>query len=291
MSFMIFDLKENKIGDVSYRGFTRYEGYNLFDFEIVEGEIPKEKNEFIVDHNFYLQNNLKIGERYYFESRYYDDFTAVLRGTIDVYQQLDAEAPMFFIYEMFDDDGTALNIYVKLNKNVDANLFVEKKLDAIIKKHYPVLNINYSYLTNLNYLEAINDSQSIFLIVMQLFISVVVFLLISSILTFSINKKRKDIGILKALGYKHKYIMLSFVIQILIIAIISSVIGVILSDVGLKVFQIVMHDENGNKMLDVIRDFNFYLFAVLIVSTIVMISTFFSLRKMRKVAIIKLIKS
>jgi len=33
MSFMIFDLKENKIGDVSYRGFTRYEGYNLFDFE------------------------------------------------------------------------------------------------------------------------------------------------------------------------------------------------------------------------------------------------------------------
>lgn len=72
---------------------------------------------------------------------------------------------------------------------------------------------------------------------MQVFISFVILLITSLILSFSINSKTKQIGILKATGSHNKDIYLSFFILSTIIGLLGSVLGIILSHFGLNIFH------------------------------------------------------
>jgi putative ABC transport system permease protein len=125
---------------------------------------------------------------------------------------------------------------------------------------------------------------------MELFIGLVVFLLSSSLLVYLINKQSKSIGLLKALGYQQKEITLTFLIKTIILSFIATILGIILSHFGLNIFQAFMTDSDGSLILEVIKSFKLYLNAALIVFVIVLLATTLTLRKMKKVPIIELIK-
>lgn len=125
---------------------------------------------------------------------------------------------------------------------------------------------------------------------MELFISLVVFLLSSSLLTHALNKKQKTIGTLRALGYQNNYLYLSFFIETIILTLVASLIGIFFSHFGLNVFQTFMTDKEGRALLEVIKSGKLYLNAVLIVSVVVVISSLVTLRKMKNVPLVELIK-
>ncbi|HHT39921.1 MAG: FtsX-like permease family protein [Acholeplasmataceae bacterium] len=293
---ILVDADTNLINeDLKTLGFDNFDGFTFFDItnNIVKGTLPTNTNEMIVADHYFEKSNLKLNQNYH------ATFFSVGRkaeikivGTFKPLTYNVHENLAYFVDDTFYQENVeAARLYFRIKDGVDLRDFYNNTLKPLLEEYYP--NIDYYEVywdSEVPYLETIGESQTIFLIVMELFISLVVFLLSSSLLTHALNKKQKTIGTLRALGYQNNYLYLSFFIETIILTLVASLIGIFFSHFGLNVFQTFMTDKEGRALLEVIKSGKLYLNAVLIVSVVVVISSLVTLRKMKNVPLVELIK-
>ena len=86
----------------------------------------------------------------------------------------------------------------------------------------------------------IADATSVFCIGGGIFITLTVAFILSIIATSNVRRQRKDLGIMKSLGYSSKDLMTQLALQVLPATIVSSVIGSVLSVIVEKLFWFVL---------------------------------------------------
>lgn len=114
-----------------------------------------------------------------------------------------------------------------------------------------------------------------FIMVSLILLIVVIFMLFNSISDF-IKENMKEIGALKAMGYTTKNIVISLLLQFLILSIIGSILGVILSYIGMPLIGILIEKQQGlpyNVAFNFIAVFVPIVFIVLFTQVLVLIST------------------
>ena len=194
---ILVDADTNLINeDLKTLGFDNFDGFTFFDItnNIVKGTLPTNTNEMIVADHYFEKSNLKLNQNYH------ATFFSVGRkaeikivGTFKPLTYNVHENLAYFVDDTFYQENVeAARLYFRIKDGVDLRDFYNNTLKPLLEEYYP--NIDYYEVywdSEVPYLETIGESQTIFLIVMELFISLVVFLLSSSLLTHALNKKQK----------------------------------------------------------------------------------------------------
>lgn len=132
---------------------------------------------------------------------------------------------------------------------------------------------------------------SLLIIVLLIAIVIFVYISIGVILDSMINDEKKDIAILKSIGYKIKHISKIMVYRIYFILTISLVIGVLLSILESFVIRIIINNKMDISLGNVP---NLYLFIVLLFIFLVYFISFITIKlntnKIKKISIIELLK-
>lgn len=103
------------------------------------------------------------------------------------------------------------------------------------------------YAVNALYVEDVS------IIIIQAITAISIALGISNMLSFMVKEKLGEIGILKAMGYKDRYLALIFFIQSLIITLIGLYLGLKLGNLLSKLFMLFFKRPDGNALFTVHR--------------------------------------
>ena len=125
----------------------------------------------------------------------------------------------------------------------------------------------------------IADATSVFCIGGGIFITLTVAFILSIIATSNVRRQRKDLGIMKSLGYSSKDLMTQLALQVLPATIVSSVIGSVLSVIVEKLFWFVLFGVD--KATD---------YAVVIITSVLMVIfcyavTYLAAGKIKKISV------
>ncbi len=174
-------------------------------------------------------------------------------------------------------------IYIKLKPNVDPNKFAER-----IRSEFPEVEIIKkgelgkhfrSYIQSLS-----NSLIAIVVLVIPMFL-----LIISTIISISVNERKKEIGIYKALGVTNKSVFMLFMYELLLLIIPSSIIGMVLSIyISLYILPKFMVTFQTFLGINVI---NTFLISILVTVFVAILSVYFTLIKnVLKIEILNLLK-
>jgi len=136
----------------------------------------------------------------------------------------------------------------------------------------------------------IKKTQVLVLATIQIFIALAIFLITASVISFSINEKRMQIGVLKALGYEKRHLRRTFILQSYLLAVIASVLGYLLTDIGLRFLRKIMRDPEGKPRLIISVNEYLYIISFVVVFLTVMLATLNSLRKAHLDSTVTLLK-
>ena len=137
----------------------------------------------------------------------------------------------------------------------------------------------------------INQAQTVGMFAIQLFITIAIVLVASSIFNYFVTQKTSQLGILKTLGFTQKQVRSTLSLMTFILVFISSILGIIVSRIGLTIFQNIMRYEDGTLRIKIVTDIRLYAISIAFVYIAIWFSTFNTLRKTKKIQIVDLIKS
>lgn len=182
----------------------------------------------------------------------------------------------------------------KLENNSALSIIVDnyKNVNGVIEN----LNNNYGYSAGLESNVGQSDIKmyniaSILIIIILSLVVIFTFVSIGIIIDGIISDERKDIAILKAIGYKRKHISTIIVYRVLAILTISFILGIILS----LVFNCTIGKVIENKLeVNIELDFSVYclvsLLLIIFIYFIALIATKINERKVKKISTIELLK-
>lgn len=179
--------------------------------------------------------------------------------------------PWEFIYIKFD-----------LKQGVDQTKFVNE-ISNKISKDNSLVTINYYTLEDALYIRTfISVILGVSFLVLSLIILIIVFLMLANNISNYIKENIKTLGVIKAIGYTGKNIKLSFVLQFVIITIVGSLIGIILSYLMLPSVIKIMVSQIG---IPYTINFNLVSSIITILSliTIIILTVLFIARKINKI--------
>ena len=117
--------------------------------------------------------------------------------------------------------------------------------------------------TNPQLVSALN-AQSVSTILIRTVVMIVVVLGISSVLVVSVVQKRREIGILRAMGATRAQVVRIFLLQGAIVGVLGSILGVALAEVMIQAFMAFVHGDDGRPLFVI----NFPISLALIVASV-----------------------
>lgn len=145
--------------------------------------------------------------------------------------------------------GGVTNIDIKV-----AQLFEAETTAALIRRQTD-MEIESWMQTNAQLLSALN-AQTISTLMIRVFTSIVVVLGIASVLVVSVVQKRKEIGILRAMGATRRQMTQVFLTQGAIVGLLGSILGTILAAFLLWGFSTFVRGSDGQPLFVISLSFN-----------------------------------
>lgn len=175
-------------------------------------------------------------------------------------------------------------IYIKfdLRPGVDRAKFVNE-ISNKISKDNSLVTINYYTLEDTLYIRTfISTILGVSFLVISLIILIIVFLMLANNISNYIKENIKTLGVIKAIGYTGKNIKLSFMLQFVIITIVGSLMGIVLSYLMLPSIIKIMVSQIG---IPYTISFNLVSSIITILSliTIIILTVLFIARKINKI--------
>lgn len=293
--YLLDNATKQKTG-IMIEPIVNYEMLDYFNYSITSGKDLEDGDQFkmIIDEEIFNDNNLKLNYPYTIQfqrvGRHDFEIIGTFKSSTSNLIIKNNDAFMYFGDEIIYNHPPS-QILIKLTAEGKADELYNSKIKAVVEKYYPTevrsvsVDSTKSQLKNL-----VSASQTIFLTSVQIFISIVVLLISSTLLAYFISRKTKQIGILKAMGYQNHNLIKAFLYQSIILSLFASLLGIFISNLSLNLFQKFMTDENGIMIMKILINNNIYLYSILIIFTIVTLATLSALNKMRKRPVIDLIK-
>lgn len=269
------------------------------------------------DISFYLKNDVFLDETKIIYGRNCEDdkmeivipdslenAVDLLGNSIDIlYKDFVIKAKIVGIYE----DSMKLNYsYISMNFIQNLMQYDKEMVDtseclAVINKYENLDDImqqlkNKNYNSNLYDTSSLNDIKTykavgiilnILIVIMISFIYILLYIIVSNI----INSEKKDIAILKAVGYKQLDILKIIVYRLFFITIISFMIGVIINKILVPSMNYkIMQSMNLNLNYNLHLNIPYYAIILLTLIFIIMIASLKNMRKIKLIDTINLLK-
>ncbi|MFA5560757.1 MAG: FtsX-like permease family protein [Acholeplasmataceae bacterium] len=187
--------------------------------------------------------------------------------------------------EGYDFDYNSMIIQVENPRDVE-------KVAERIKTYFDLSKVEVKTWKEITpEISLLDTAQVIVTFLIQLFISIAIFIVVSSIIGFSVHQKSKQIGILKAMGLKDIFVSEVFLLQSLILGFFGAVGGLIGGTVFLKMYEGYMVYEDGSPRILINYHWYYYIISVGIIAATVLLASLISIRRAKKVSIIELIKT
>lgn len=186
------------------------------------------------------------------------------------------------IVENTQEPWKYIDIKFDLKPGVDGVKFVNEISNRVFKDD-PLVTINYFTLEDALYNRTfISVILGVSFLVISLIILIIVFLMLANNISNYIKENIKTLGVIKAIGYTGKNIKLSFVLQFVIITIVGSLIGIVLSYLMLPSVIKIMVSQIG---IPYTISFNLVSSIITILSLIIIIilTVLFIVRKINKI--------
>ncbi len=307
--------------DFTSKGKTSYINSNLIfssvlnlsnEDYIIYGRKPQNTKEIMVSYEFAIINDMiqEDGFEYNKEWQFIDIYDEKYNGSYINYVNLFDYLSEFTIVGVVDNYNGEYVSDIYLNSdtyNIIKTKFYEKRKDMII---FSLDNVKKVDLKNLLYsckeknitvdegivqiidgfFESKNEMLYLFLAIMIVFVVIVFMLNVSNIID-NIELRKKNIGIMKALGVKRKSIYNIFLIQIFITSFVIIIIGIISMETLNHFANIVINIKAETYKVSYFGCEKLYmLFIIPVFLVFNVIYTYFLMRKIDKIKIIKLIK-
>lgn len=253
--------------------------YNYYEItKIVEGKMPKE-NEIIIPEAVRKQYNIKLPATVTYKLSAYFSKEITISGSYLLQDQFLKYVNALGTYQSVTNKElssfTFRGLYIKLNDTDNLSSYLTKHHEYFKDSQ---LHTNSLLDTNTTY-KFIKKTQNLVLITIQLFIALAIFMISSSVISYSIKEKRQQIGVLKALGYQQKYLTRTFIIQSYLLGVVASILGYLLTKGGLRFLRYIMRDPQGRPRLIITIDEKLYIISFFTVFLTIMLATLNSLRK------------
>ncbi|MDD4090595.1 MAG: FtsX-like permease family protein [Acholeplasmataceae bacterium] len=253
--------------------------YNYYEItKIVEGKMPKE-NEIIIPEAVRKQYNIKLPATVTYKLSAYFSKEITISGSYLLQDQFLKYVNALGTYQSVTNKElssfTFRGLYIKLNDTDNLSSYLTKHHEYFKDSQ---LHTNSLLDTNTTY-KFIKKTQNLVLITIQLFIALAIFMISSSVISYSIKEKRQQIGVLKALGYQQKYLTRTFIIQSYLLGVIASILGYLLTKGGLRFLRYIMRDPQGRPRLIITINEKLYIISFFTVFLTIMLATLNSLRK------------
>lgn len=242
-----------------------------------------DSNEIMVSTHYINENNLKLNDTITIISP-----TSTIDYLITGIYERPAYNPSsnYFGYIVESDLSPTNSIYITLNNIEEMDEYLE-----FLNEHFKAPNRIFDYANRYQAQVLINQAQLVGLFVIQIFITIAIILVASSIFNYFVSRKTSQLGILKALGYNQKQITRTLSLLTFILGFVSSLLGIIISKIGLDIFQRIMTYEDGTLRIKITTNIWLYALSVFLVYIAIWFSTYTTLRKTKKKQIVELIKN
>lgn len=264
--------------------------FNYFKIKLVSGRFPESANEIIIPDALKEKHNLTLPITLNSHLAQYNINPEVtIVGTYDATNRLAGYRGNIGYISLINSPLNVVNfnslriILKDINKTDKFLLDLKSEFD---ENNFRIADIRE---TSTIY-KLIKRVQTLVLVTIEVFIALAIFMISSSIINYSITSKLKQIGILKAIGYQHKHLVRTFFIQSFILALISSALGLLLTNGGLKFLRFIMRDANGNQRLVISVNETLYYISFGVVFLTIMLSTYNAVRKTKLISTINLLK-
>ena len=253
--------------------------YNYYEItKIVEGKMPKE-NEIIIPEAVRKQYNIKLPATVTYKLSAYFSKEITISGSYLLQDQFLKYVNALGTYQSVTNKElssfTFRGLYIKLNDTDNLSSYLTKHHEYFKDSQ---LHTNSLLDTNTTY-KFIKKTQNLVLITIQLFIALAIFMISSSVISYSIKEKRQQIGVLKALGYQQKHLTRTFLLQSYLLGIIASILGYMLTKGGLRFLRYIIRDPQGRPRLIITINEKLYIISFFTVFLTIMLATLNSLRK------------
>lgn len=255
--------------------------YSTFDYygqaAIIEGRMPRNSNEVALTPKFLKEYDVKISDTITITIEDVDKEYVIVGSSQTV---SDIGRTVFLL----DEDVSDLNVAATQQMiDIDDDLDSDEVIKALNEKFKGEYTIDEIKLIGVGDTTSISKGFlgfAIFTYVVTLFFISLVTYLLSSL---AIMKEKKDIGIMKSLGFTSKQIEKQFVIRFFIISVTSGIIGTIIGYLfGLNIVTSILSLVGISK---IIGDYTWYMFVIPVV-LVTMINIIFvkvSCRKLMKI--------
>lgn len=261
-----------------------YQSFYGLDLEdhIVSGRLnDSTKMEVMLDDYFAKQSNIKLGDTVTFNNNL--DF--IVTGTFDLglykasrayayipMDLLNITIPNQYKYVFQIKDPTKTSKIIKQINEIDNTFTVKDWKDVT-----PEFN-------------TLNMAQKSVVLIIEVMISIGIFVIVLSILNFTIQQKYKQLGILKAMGIYNNDINQIFIFQTSILAIIGTTLGLIGGSIAMTLYAKFMSYPNGQPRFKYDLLWHNFLYSIILMGATIILSTLVSIKKVKELSIIELIK-
>lgn len=236
------------------RGFNLEKAEKIYKFKdnLIKGKIPTKNNEVIIGKKMAKDLKLKVG-----------DNTEILTPTgkkseVKVTGIFDLGVENINSLWMVSNIETVQNIFGldKVISNIEIQVKDVFSADKVSKTIDTDLKVTNWKVSNAQLLSGLNG-QSVSSLMIQIFVMISVVLGIASVLVISVVQKRKQIGILKAMGIKDSTSSFIFLFQGLILGILGATLGIVLGLGLLKMFTAFAVNPDGTPVVNILISYKF----------------------------------
>lgn len=247
------------------------------------------KNEIMLDDFFARENNIKPGDMLTFTSNR-NIYKFLVTGTFDLGVVILARNYAYGNFEMFNDFefNHSFSIVIQVKDPMNIDLTASKLGDYVGDNEKSSVRTWQDINPDANLL---NVAQVAVVLVIDIFILLAVFIVVISMLNFSIKQKYKQLGILKTMGLNNGNITKIFTIQTLLLSLPGLVLGLVAGTIMMIMYHNYMVYPNGTHRFSLrFLPIN-YLWSVITIIITILLATLISIKRLQRNTIIEMIKT
>ncbi len=259
-----------------------YEDYsqtrNIF---VSSGRTPEYANEVAISLARAKQEDISIGDSIVVQSFEYQEsyivtgiIGAMSNGQMNIYMTIDG-----YMRINGGKGPDVLNVYLKDGE--DSSVY-EKKISDIYGDDGRIVRVTALMDLAKVQVDPISSISRLFCFVASIFIAAIVAVILSIIATSNVKRKRRDLGVMKSLGYSSKDLMTQIAWSIIPVSIIAVIIGTFLGIYVNNVFWLLLFGAamNNETWLIVVLDILLVVFCY--------VSSYIAAGKIRKISVTEL---
>lgn len=250
----------------SYKVFVSESFASLANDLCYEGVNPSNIDEIAVGSSIKEKYNLKIGD--YIDIKKNDIIKSY--KVVGFVQSVNYSGEIFELtldgYKELNNDYESHTLYIYLEDENKSSEFI----DALKQEYKDYIISTMDYAESMNsaitmYVSLVSIICIIIIIIAIILIYLILYILISSI----IMKRKQELGIFKALGYKNKQLVFNVVSSFIPSTLISTILGIIISKIYIKnIYETIFKSVGAYKV-----SFNYPVILFLLIGIVIMLST------------------